>query len=183
MVTSENEGGRIKIQEIDVAHDRDSFFRHTIRHISGTLEDVIGIEEASGFISIVGAALGSHIKNTYCEALNTDSLDRSSVIEVLIDLKRRIGGDFYLAEASKDKIVLMNRKCPFGDSVLNRPSLCMMTSNVFGRIVADSLGYARIELDKTIAKGDPGCLVVIHLSPENEPLHAENVREYYASSD
>ena len=39
----------------------------------------------------------------------------------------------------------------------------MMTSNVFGNIAAANLDYARVELRETIASGDAGCLVVVHL--------------------
>lgn len=183
MVTSTHRNNRISIKELDVEHDRDSFLRHTIRQISGTLEDVVGLDEASGLLSIVGAALGTQITDAYKKALQTENLDGTVITDILVDLKRRIGGDFYVADASNDKIILMNRKCPFGESVINRPSLCMMTSNVFGRIVADSLGYARIELDKTIANGDPGCLVVIYLTPETDVNHRENIREYYATGE
>ena len=37
-------------------------------------------------------------------------------------------------EENEDRIVLGNRRCPFGEKVLGRPSMCMMTSNVFGSI-------------------------------------------------
>lgn len=54
----------------------------------------------------------------------------------------------------------------------------MMTSNVFGVIAAENLGYAKVELQETIAKGDSGCRVVVYLksSPESE---AREGREYY----
>ncbi len=32
--------------------------------------------------------------------------------------------------------------------------MCMMTSNVFGSIAAENLGYAKIELQETVATGD-----------------------------
>ena len=56
-------------------------------------------------------------------------------------MKRRINGDFYVIEESETHIVLGNRACPFGDKVLGRPSMCMMTSNVFGHVAAENLGY------------------------------------------
>jgi hypothetical protein len=54
----------------------------------------------------------------------------------------------------------------------------MMTSNVFGSIAADNLGYAKVELQKTIAAGDPECVVVVYLKPtaESEPASG---REYF----
>jgi hypothetical protein len=96
----------------------------------------------------------------------------------MVDLKRRIQGDFYIIEESDDKIVLGNRACPFEDKVIGRPSMCMMTSNVFGSIAARNLGYAKVELQQTIAEGHPGCRVVVYLRPTEESAHAEG-REYF----
>jgi hypothetical protein len=98
--------------------------------------------------------------------------------EVLVDLKRRIEGDFYVIEESDEKIVFGNRACPFGDRVLGRPALCMMTSNVFGSIAAENLGYAKVSLEKTIAQGDTGCRVVVYLEPMGEAEQSDG-REYF----
>jgi predicted ArsR family transcriptional regulator len=95
-----------------------------------------------------------------------------------VDLKRRIEGDFFIIEETDKKIVLGNRACPFGDKVLNRTSMCMMTSNVFGAIAAENLGYAKVELEQTIARGDAGCRVVVHLVPTPEAELADG-REYF----
>ena len=70
-----------------------------------------------------------------------------------------------------------NRACPFGDKVVGRPSLCMMTSNVFGSIASDSAGYAKVAIEKAIARGDAGCLVTVYLRP-SEPAAAAEGREY-----
>ena len=80
----------------------------------------------------------------------------------------------------KDKIVLGNRRCPFGDKVQDRPSLCMMTSNVFGSLTAENLGYAKVALHDTIAKGGNECRVVVHLS-NNEVADSDEGREYFKS--
>ena len=39
----------------------------------------------------------------------------------------------------------------------------MMTTHVFGRVVADRTGYAHVAIDKSIARGDLGCHVVVTL--------------------
>jgi predicted ArsR family transcriptional regulator len=166
------------ISESAVPLDRDIFLRTLVRELSGTLQDVVGLEEAAGFISIVGQNMGRQIDAEYRAALGEDRLDAPAVADVLVDLKRRINGDFYIIEQDADRIVLGNRACPFGDKVIGRPALCMMTSNVFGSITADNLGYARIVLEETIAQGDPGCRVVVHLRPDPEGP-AANGREYY----
>lgn len=168
------------VKDLPVHLDRDLFTRVVIRELSGTLQEVVGLEEASGFISLVGQKIGERINQEYQQALGVDQLTREEVRDVLVDLKRRIQGDFYVIEENNDKIVLGNRRCPFGDKVLDRPALCMMTSNVFGSITAENLGYAKVELQETIAKHDQGCRVVVHLKATPESAHVEG-REYFKS--
>ncbi len=165
---------------LEIPLERDLFLRNLIRELAGTLQDVVGLEEAAGFISVVGQRIGEDLNADYRRALALEKLTRSQVADVLVDLKRRIEGDFYIIEENEDKIVLGNRACPFGDKVLGRPSLCMMTSNVFGVIAAENLGYARVEVEEAIANGSPGCRVVIYLksSPESSDASA---REYFSS--
>lgn len=166
-----------KVSEAPIALERDVFLRALLRELAGTLENVVGLAEASGYISVVGGAIGEGIDASYRQALAVERLSRDQVRDVLVDLKRRIQGEFYIIEEREDRIVLGNRACPFGKFVEGRPSLCMMTSNVFGSIAAQNLGYARVEIDEAIAMGHPGCRVVVHLKPsaETEP----NSREYF----
>ena len=163
--------------QLDVPLQRDVFLRTLIRELSGTLEDVVGLKEAAGFISIVGQNVGDQINADYKAAFQVSQLSREQVGEVLVDLKRRILGDFYVIEETSEKILLGNRACPFGEKVIGRTSMCMMTSNVFGAITAQNLGYAKVELQETIAKGDSGCRVVVYLKPTEE-ANAEG-REYF----
>ena len=58
--------------------------------------------------------------------------------------------------------------------------MCMMTSNVFGGIAAENLGYSKVELQKTIAEGHGECHVVVHLKP-SDASRAGIGREYFAA--
>ena len=165
------------VAKAEVGLERDVFLRSLLRELAGTLERVVGVAEASGYISVVGGAIGENIDAEYRRALRVDRLDRAQVRDVLVDLKRRINGDFFVVEEREDRIVLGNRACPFGEFVKDRPSLCMMTSNVFGSIAAQNLGYARVEVQEAIARGDAGCRVVVHLRPTDAP-EGES-REYF----
>lgn len=163
---------------LDIPLERDVFMRTLLRELSGALQEVVGLEEASGFVSIVGQRMGETIDDDYRAALKAENLTRQQVAAVLVDLKRRIQGDFYVIEEDERKIVFGNRACPFGDRVADRPALCMMTSNVFGAIAARNLGWAKVELQETIAQGATGCRVVVHLEPTAEAEQAEG-REYF----
>ncbi|MCE9562146.1 MAG: methanogen output domain 1-containing protein [Planctomycetes bacterium] len=158
--------------------ERDVFLRTLLRHLAGTLQKVVGLEEASGFVSVVGQQIGDEINQMYKTTLAVHSLSRNQVGEVLVDLKRRIQGDFFIVEQDDEKIVLGNRACPFAEKVVGRPALCMMTSNVFGSIAADNLGYAKVVIEQAIARGDAGCRVVVYLKPTAEAEAAQG-REYF----
>jgi len=166
------------ISNLDLPLDRDIFLRSLLRELAGTLEEVVGQEEAAGYISVVGQRIGDLINACYTRALAVESLTAEQVAQALIDLKRRIEGDFHLIEQDDEKIVLGNRACPFGDKVVNRPALCMMTSNVFGVIAAENLGYAKVDIQESIAQGQAGCRVVVHLRPTAE-AQAGWGREYF----
>ena len=171
---------RPPIADADIPLERDHFVRTLVGHLAATLQEVVGLDEASGFVSVVGQRIGDEINNSYKQALDLPALDREQVSEVLVDLKRRIQGDFYVIEETDEKIVLGNRVCPFGEKVIGRPALCMMTSNVFGSIAAENLGYAKVVLEQAIARGDAGCRVVVHLKPTAEAEAAAG-REYFKS--
>lgn len=170
----------IPIREAPVNLERDVFLRTLIRELSGTLQEVVGVEQAAGFVSVVGQRIGDHINLSYRNALGVDKLSKEQVAEVLVDLKRRIKGDFFVIEQTDDKIVFGNRVCPFEDKVIGRPSMCMMTSNVFGTIAAENTGYAKVSLEETIAEGAKGCRVVVYLKPQQEPVPVPG-REYFSS--
>jgi len=166
------------IPELDVNLERDLFLRMLIRELAGTLEEVVGVDEASGYISVVGQNIGDWINQNYKSVAGVDNFTQKQVTDVLLDLKKRIHGEFYVIEQDDEKIVLGNKKCPFEDKVVGRTSMCMMTSNVFGGIAAEHLGFAKVELQETIAQGNSGCRVVVHLktTPESDMVEG---REYY----
>jgi predicted ArsR family transcriptional regulator len=168
------------IRKVNIPLERDLFLRTLLRELAGTLQDVVGLDEAAGFISLVGQRMGDQINDTYKTALHLPLLSREQVRDVLVDLKRRIQGDFYVVEEAEDRIVLGNRACPFAEMVVGRPALCMMTSNVFGTIAAENLGYGKVVLERTIAENHPECRVVVFLKPSPDAVAAKG-REYFKS--
>lgn len=172
------EEAKAVVSQAKLPLERDLFLRNLVRELAGTLEDVVGLEEASGFISVVGQSIGDWINENYREALDTQRFSREEVAAILVDLKARINGDFYIIEQDDEKIVFGNRACPFGDKVVERESMCMMTSNVFGGIASDHLGYAKVQLEQTIARGDGCCRVTVFLKTTPEADAADG-REYF----
>lgn len=170
-----------EVAALDIPLQRDVFMRTLVRELANVLEDTVGIDQASGFISVVGQSMGSQINADYRAALKTPVLSREQVAAVLADLKQRIQGDFYVVSQDDEKIVLKTRSCPFAEKVVGQKAMCMMTSNVFGHIAAENLGYAKVHLQKTIAEGAPECHVVVYLRMSDE-AEAVTGREYFRSS-
>ncbi|HIK23556.1 MULTISPECIES: methanogen output domain 1-containing protein [unclassified Thermosynechococcus] len=155
-----------------------SFLQHLLGLVAETLEDIVGLDDASGFIALVGQQMGNHINELYTQALGDRPLDAKTVAQILVDLKNRIEGGFFLIEQDEERIILGNQRCPLGSGVIGHPSLCMMTSSVFGVIVAHHLGYAKVCIEAAIANGDQGCRVVIYTQPTAAAAAAKG-REYY----
>lgn len=151
---------------LPVSLNRDPFARDIIRELTGLLEEIIGLDEAEGFISLVGQRVGRTINAEYEAHLGDGEWTVGLIAEVLADLKRRIRGGFRVESIDGLSITLTNDACPFGDRVLDRPSLCMMTSNVFGTIAAQHRGFAQVIVETAIARGHDGCRVVVNLDPE-----------------
>lgn len=83
-----------------------------------------------------------------------------------------------MIEETEDKIVFGNKQCPFAEKVIDRPSLCMITTNVFGTIASDSTGYAKVSIDKAIANGDKECHVTVYLNPKSKEAKDNIGREF-----
>jgi Methanogen output domain 1 len=169
------------LRDLNIPLERDLFLRALIRELAGILEDVVGYDEAAGYLSLVGQRIGDWINEMYKSEINAQRLTPEQVAGVLVDLKSRILGQFMVIRQDEATIVLENRVCPFGDMVVDRPSMCMMTSNVFGVIAAENLGYAKVVLERTLAKRDALCRVVVHVKPSPEAERVEG-REYFGTS-
>lgn len=151
------------IDSLDIDFDRRGLFNALVAGMAELLETIAGAEDACAYVSSIAARMGIDIEKQYKAALGVQALNRNQLIEALIDLENRAGGEFSVIEQDEDKVVFGNCTCPLGKAVSNRPSLCMLTSNIFGRMTANAVGYAAVDLERTIAKGDSDCRVVLHL--------------------
>ncbi len=167
-----------EIASKDISIDGKSFYLSVLIELDKLMEDVIGTEECRGFVGMVADKIGQLFQQQYRQALPDMVMSPLNIAHVLVDLKRRIGGDFSLLSVTPDKIVLHNKRCPFGDAVIQHRSLCAMTANVFGNITSDAMGYAGVELEKTIANGDGHCHIIVHLKPDN--VDHESAYEYFS---
>jgi PAS domain S-box-containing protein len=162
-----------------ISLDRDTFMRRLITGLGHLNEAILGSDVAGGYIMNVGLSMGAAIEEEYKRFWNIDrpfTLDEYA--HVIVDLKQKIKGNFSLVSKAPEKVVVRTTSCPFDALVRQSPSLCFMTSSVFGGIAARNFGYAKVVLHQRIALGDDGCYVTIHLqrTPEAETAFG---KEYF----
>jgi anti-sigma regulatory factor (Ser/Thr protein kinase) len=146
--------------------DRETFLRALVVQLAEAMDLQHGPAAAEAAVARVGSAVGGRMEEEYRLAREVvGRLTSEQVADCYVRLKAAIGGDFYVIEISDERIVLGNRRCPFGEVVKHAPSLCRMTSSVFGGIAARNAGEASVILEERIAVGDPECRVVVHLGP------------------
>lgn len=152
---------------------REEFLNTLIGSLAETIENVVGLKDAEAFIGIVGRRMGQYEE---VRLPSTVSREPADLAEHLRRFKESIGGDFRVESVEGTRIVFTNKRCPFASQVVGRPSLCMMTTNVFGRAAADATGYARVKVAEALARGDERCRVIVDL----ERNGADDGQEFYS---
>lgn len=148
----------------DGGFPRESFLRALVVQLAQAVEGTLGPEVAERTVTQVGSDIGGRMEEEYRAARRiVDRLTPEEMGDCYVRLKRAIQGDFYVIEATPERIVLGNRRCPFGEVVRRAPALCRMTSSVFGGIAARNAGSATVVLEERISVGDPECRVVVYL--------------------
>jgi predicted ArsR family transcriptional regulator len=165
--------------EPDGGFGRESFLRALVVQLAQAMDSTHGPAAVEAAIAQVGTDVGGQMEAEYRTARDiAGRLTPEQLADCYVRLKHAIDGDFYVLEATAERIVLGNNKCPFGDVVQRAPALCRMTSSVFGGIAArNSTHQASVVLEERIAVGDPGCRVVVYLdTPPDDPTVAHTYR-------
>ncbi len=143
---------------------REAFLRALVVQLAQETERREGPAEAEALVAQVGIDVGSQMEAEYRAAHDVSGpLSAEQLAECYVRLKHAIDGDFYPLEITPQRIILGNRRCPFGEAVRRAPALCRMTSSVFGGIAAQNGDGATVLLEERIAVGDHQCRVIIEL--------------------
>jgi hypothetical protein len=149
---------------------KESFLRALVVQLAQTIEIQHGQDAADAAVAQVGTDVGGRMLDEFrlAEAV-AGRMTPDEIGRCYVRLKHAIA----------DRIVLVNDRCPFGEVVQQAPSLCRMTSSVFGGIAArNSEEGAAVLLEERIALGDHGCRVVVELGIPRE--RADPAAHYYA---
>ncbi len=156
----------VKMSEPDLDVTAPLFLRDATVALAAELESTIGLVEASYLIGQAGNELGQSIAETCVRQLGELPVEPDALANLLVEQSAQIGGGFAVESVEDDEIVLVNTQCPFSDRVEGHPSLCMMTTNILGRVASEALGYASVTVDEALATGHNRCRVRLCLSQE-----------------
>jgi DNA-binding CsgD family transcriptional regulator/anti-sigma regulatory factor (Ser/Thr protein kinase) len=154
----------------DGTFGKEAFLRALVVELAQAVEGAQGPDVAEAMVAQVGTNVGFRMEEGYRAARKlTGRLTPKDMADLYVRLKAAIDGDFYVIDADERRIVLGNRRCPFGEVVRRQPGLCRMTSSVFGGIAARNREAAAVVLEERIALGDPECRVVVWLDGTASP--------------
>ncbi|QNN52827.1 ATP-binding protein [Nocardioides mesophilus] len=112
---------------------RETFLRALVVQMAQTLEFQHGPDAAEAAVAQVGADVGGQMEEEFRVAERiVGTMTPEQMAACYVRLKHAIDGGFYVIDVSEERIVLGNTRCPFGEAVRRAPSLCRMTSSVFG---------------------------------------------------
>lgn len=117
-------------------------------------------QEAGATLEVAAARAGATVAARAVADGNLRS-DSGSIADAVVTLEEKLGGDFRVVTATGSRVVLHNRRCPFGP--LPPPGLCRFTSSVAGSLGAALAGSAEVSLDERLALGDHQCRLVLDL--------------------
>jgi anti-sigma regulatory factor (Ser/Thr protein kinase)/predicted ArsR family transcriptional regulator len=158
----------------DGSFRREPFLRALVVQLAQHIELEHGPQASEAAVTQVGSEIGGRMEDEYRRAnAIVGALSEEQMTDLFVRLKAAIDGDFYVIDADEEKIVLGNRRCPFGQAVTRAPALCRMTSSVFGGIVRRNRGWGAVQLEERIAVGDPGCRVVVWLRDPGRGLPSD----------
>jgi hypothetical protein len=160
---------------------KESFLRALVVQLAQTIDLEHGPDAADAAVAQVGTDVGGRMEEEFRQAEGVvGEMTPEEMGRCYVRLKHAIDGGFRVLEATPERIVLVNDRCPFGSAVRQAPSLCRMTSSVFGGIAArnSELG-ASVLLEERIALGDPGCRVVVDLNVSKD--RASPAAHHYAT--
>jgi hypothetical protein len=119
----------------DGAFDRETILRAMVVQLLQVVDLQHGPQAAQAAINQVGADVGRQLEAEFriARAL-VGRLTPEELADCLVRVKRAIGEEFQITEASQARLVLTSSRCPFGDTIRRVPSLCQMMAGVLGGI-------------------------------------------------
>ena len=156
--------------------DASGLLRELLAGAAAISERALGPEMASAYLTAVGRLVAGKVEQLYRDAWGVRRpFTPEEYARLVVDLKKRMGEEFFLSSVSGEKVVIHGSQCPFRDLVRTTPQLCLVTGSLLGDLAVRNFGYAKVARRRCIGAGDPGCEVAIHLAGSHESVAEEGM--------
>jgi predicted ArsR family transcriptional regulator len=118
--------------------------------------------------------IAKNIEELYKRFYDVEKLNLDQFCEAVVDVEKKIGGEFKVVEKSNNRVIFRVLSCP----LTKCPGMCTVTSTILGTLAAKSFGYSKVILKKTIARGSDNCYIIVHLK-KSEESEKEKTTEYF----
>jgi DNA-binding CsgD family transcriptional regulator len=145
---------------------RELFVETLLVRLAESMKANAGADVLEMALAEAGADVGGALEDAYRTAHRiTGRLSANQLADLYVSLKHAVGADYFVVAADERRIVLGNRRCPFGAAVRGQPGLCRLTTSVFGGIAARNRDSSSVVLEERIADGASRCRIVVWLEP------------------
>jgi PAS domain S-box-containing protein len=117
--------------------------------------------ERNEFISLLSTRLEETIYDDYLGGRT--EVDLATMGNAIAQVFNDLGGDFS-AQVEGDEVVVVAKRCPWGNEARRNPVTCMLTKSVSARFAKHAWGGAKVHVPKTLANKDDCCRIVIKKS-------------------
>jgi len=151
--------GMAKLWYIPVDINKESFFRDILIGITSKLNG-----SQRDIIKEVSLSTAKEISRSYKEFYKVEKLNKSQIIDSIMDIGNKIGGEFSLVENSDEVIIFKNKRNILGGGIKTDPMLAKtLLSDICGVMVGKNLGYCNIALKQSVSKDGPEDIIYIYL--------------------
>ncbi len=116
------------------------------------------------FFGKAGIGLGKEINQMYKEFYDAKKLSLEQILDVFVDIGKKIGGNFKIREKTKDKITIEIVENTFKDQ--NKDAMNNVLAGLFGKLTSLNLGYSRTVVGKIQEDGKEKELLTVYLKKE-----------------
>lgn len=162
--------GMAKLWFIPVNLNKELFLKKITTYLASNIYK----GEKKEALNKAGLDLSNYLERIYKEHYRVEKLSFDQVIDVIVDVYKKVGGNFKIIEKDSKKLLLRCKKSPFGEDIADSFILFNINAGIMGGLISKSKGYCKVCL-KPASKDDGLYDILVFLKKNKESEEEEGV--------